>query len=290
MRQEVLQVLHSDQRSCCVALCGFPLLYCSRSVPCVLFQLFFFVCFVYRHVTIFFFGSKFTEVKSKGTRPGMCSRNGMSGLSSRQGAPKGFNHIPNGLESYVDPVPNEKKQQKPANKKQKPPKQDMTDSEMHGIMSMFWGNSMNKGNTNDSWKWFNFCQEVLGLAGQTAKNYWNNSRKNHLDTIKKLYTPVVVELSDGTECPVPAMTKYGMYYMLSQEVDGLWPNGIRNKQVARLLQQFIAEDSSNVANGGSKAGSSAPMRQSCSPVQAQNPSPMQVLAVCVHDVLLRHLT
>ncbi len=41
--------------------------------------------------------------------------------------------------------------------------------------------------------------------------------------------------------------------------------------------------------GGVKASSSAPMQQSCSPVQAQDASPVQVLAVCVHGVLLRHL-
>ncbi len=210
----------------------------------------------------------------------MSSRNGMPGLSSREAAPKIINFTWNEMGSYVSPLPKEKKQQKPANTKQKPPKQDMTDSEMHGLMSMFWGNSMNKGDTNDSWKWFNFCQEVLDLQGQTAKIYWKNSRKNHIDTIKKFYTPVVVESSDGKEKAVPALTKYGMHLMLSQEVKGLWPNGIRNKQAARILAQFIAEDASNVANGGAKAGSSAPMQEACNPVQAPDASPMQVLAVC----------
>jgi hypothetical protein len=294
MRQEVLQVLHSDQRSCCVALCGFPLLYCSRSVLRVLFQLFFLYVFFYRHVTIFFFGSKFAEVKSKGTSGKMSNRNGMSGLSSRETAPKGFNHIPNGLGSYVDPMPNEKKQQTPPNKKQKSPKLCMPDSKMRELMSIFFGNSLNKGNEKDSWKWFRFCEEILGLELTTAENYWKGSLKHHYDSIKKSadYNPMVWEARDGKTYVLPTMTKSGMHFMLSQEVEGLWPKGrgTRNQHVASLLLEFIAEDARNVANGGAKAISSAPMRQSCSPVQAQNPSPMQVLAVCVHRVLLHHLS
>lgn len=51
--------------------------------------------------------------------------------------------------------------------------------------------------------------------------------------------------------------------------------------------QAVAND---IANAGAKAASSAPMQQDDSPVQAQYASPMQVLAVCAHDVLLRHLS
>ncbi len=218
----------------------------------------------------------------------------MSGLSSREGAPKGFNHIPNGLGLYVDYMPNEKQQQTPPNKKKKPPKLCMPDNEMHGLMSMFFGNSLNKGNKKDSWKWFRFCEEILALDLGTAEKYWKDCRKHHYDSLKKYadYDPMTVEARDGTPDTVPTMTKAGMHFMLSQKIEGLWSKGkgTRNAQVAKLLLQFIAEDASNVGNGGAKASSSAPMRQSCSPVQAQNPSPIQVLAVCLHGVLLCHLS
>ena len=214
----------------------------------------------------------------------MSSRNGMSGLSSREAAPKVFNFTLNEMGPYVDPVPNAKTQQKPSNKKQKPLQPSIPDSEMHGLMSNFFGNSLNKGKDKDSWKWFRFCAEVLDLDLTTAQKYWEKSLKIHYDAIKKYadYVPMALEHRDGKPYTVPTMTKSGMRFMLSQEVKGLWSKGkgTRNEQAAQLLLQFIAEDASNVANGGAKAGSSAPMQEACSPVQAQNPSPMQVLAVC----------
>jgi len=166
----------------------------------------------------------------------------MSGLSSREAAPKVINHTSNGLGSYVHPLPNEKKKQKPANTK-KPPKLCMPDSEMHGLMSMFWGNSMNKGSPDaNDWKWWNFCQEVLGLEGATCKSYWKNCLHKHADTIEKFTTYAIVEASNGKVYKVPVMKKSGMLFMLSQEIKGLWPESARNTQAARILQQFIAED------------------------------------------------
>ena len=222
----------------------------------------------------------------------MFSRNGMDGLSLREAAPKVINHTWNEMGSYVHPEPNKKNQQKSPDKKQKPSKQCMTDSEMHGLMSMFFGDSTNKGNKKDSWRWYKFCTDILGLELQTAKTYWNKSLKDHFDAIKKYadYDPVVVQASNGIPYAVPTMTKSGMYFMLSQEVKGLWKESVRNKQAARILAQFIADDASNIANGGANAASSAPMQQSCSPVEAPDASPMQVLAVCAHDMLLRHLS
>ena len=53
------------------------------------------------------------------------------------------------------------------------------------------------------------------------------------------------------------------------------------------MVRFIAEDVSNIANGGAKAASSALQQPQ---VQAQDASPMQVLDMYAHDVLLRHLS
>ncbi len=212
----------------------------------------------------------------------------MSDLSSRDGATKGINHIPIGLGLYVDSMPNEKQQQTPPNKKKKPPKLPMPDSEMHLRMSMFFGDSLNKGKKKDSWKWFNFCNQVLRL--QNPKNIWDKSIKHYYDAIEKHaeYDDDVVRTSDNKSHAVPTLTKSGMYFILSQEVNGLWPDTSINRQTARiLLEEFIAEDTSNVANGVAKTSSSAPMRQSCSPVQVQNPSAMQVLAVCVRLITRR---
>ena len=84
----------------------------------------------------------------------------------------------------------------------------------------------------------------------------------------------------------PVMTKSGLHMFLkSLPKEAVSPKllDIAEQNMAR----FIAEDASNIANGGAKAASSALQQPQ---VQAQDASPMQVLDMYTNDVLLRHLS
>lgn len=144
----------------------------------------------------------------------------------------------------------------------------MNDRDMHGLQSMLWSDNSNKHfpDAKDSWKFFNFCVHVLGMEMTNIKNKWKDAEKKHANAIKKFTKYVDVNEKDGVlyddrkRNRTPVMPKSGILYMLSQE--GLWPSTQRNRQAARILAQFIAEDASNVANVGAEAASSAPMQQS----------------------------
>jgi hypothetical protein len=143
--------------------------------------------------------------------------------------------------------------------KLKPPEQYqsgvMADRHMHGLQSMFWGDSFNKSSAdaNDSWNWFNFCQFVLRMEMSYIQKLWREAEKQHPDAIKH-FKYVKVNANDGVlfetrkKKRAPVMTKAEMHFMLSQE--GLWPSTPTNRQAAIILSQFIAEDASTIATVG----------------------------------------
>jgi hypothetical protein len=126
-----------------------------------------------------------------------------------------------------------------------------------------------------------------------ARTIWNKCKSlDHIKKITKYVTNahVVLGLFDEPgKGKTPMMTKSGLHIFLkSLPKEAVSP---KLRDIAETnMAQFIAEGASCIANAGANAASSAPMQQPCLHVQAQDAPPMQVLAVCAHDVLLRHLS
>jgi hypothetical protein len=137
----------------------------------------------------------------------------------------------------------------------------------------------------------NYIQKVFDLPVRAhARTIWNKGSSS--DEIKKITkyvsnAHVVLGLFDESgKGKTPVMTKSGLHTFLgSLPTTAVSPKllDIAEKNMA----QFIAQDASCIAKAGAKAASSVLQQPQ---VQAQYASPMQVLAVCAHDVLLRHLS
>lgn len=87
----------------------------------------------------------------------------------------------------------------------------------------------------------------------------------------------------------PVLTKSGLLILLQSWRPTTSEEMRMRNWALECMQQFIAEDSSNIANVGAQAASSVPIQQSYSEVQAQEASPMQVLALCAHDMRIAQL-
>ncbi len=195
---------------------------------------------------------KLAEVKSKGIRRGISGRNGMEGLSRPLSA-----YVPN-KEALYGPTPKEK---------------------MHTRHLTYFND---KTIFVDGDAWHNvlaYLGAVLELEKyEAAQTIWKDYKD--LDFIKK----ITMRQSNH-----PLMKKSGLFTLLKT-----WTpkktDYVRMRELALdCLPQFIAEDASNIANGGVKAASSAPMQQDCSPVQAPDTSPIQVMLACAHTVRIAQL-
>ena len=137
----------------------------------------------------------------------------------------------------------------------------------------------------------NYIQKVFDLPVRAhARTLWNKCKS--LDHIKKITkyvsnAHVVLGLFDESgKGKTPVMTKSGLHTFLgSLPTTAVSPKllDIAEKNMAH----FIAQDASCIAKAGAKAASSALQQTQ---VQAQDASPMQVLDMYTHDVLLRHLS